>query len=256
MNDPHVKSMRYRVEACPGVDYKDPPALDVRADAFEGHLAEGVLSCHLREHYSRVAEAQKAMGEFLRAWKIHVALQMGRPEIQFTYMDAEVIDRDPPPPGAPQVVRPDPMDAVLLLEKVSAHITRGEYPPPPFRFRLTPDAETLWNRYSGYVGGREPLPAMAYFCVTAFEWSAGGRTAAPKQYSVSRTVLKKLRELSSTRGDSTTARKVRGAEALQPLSGREERWIQTVVKLLIRRLGEYEPGLALPTITMKDLPPL
>lgn len=42
-------------------------------------------------------------------------------------------------------------------------VTLHKYPDPPKLFILTPDVETLWHRYEGYLQGKEPLSSMAYF---------------------------------------------------------------------------------------------
>jgi len=59
------------------------------------------------------------------------------------------------------------------------------------------------------VAGDEPLPSMAYFCLTVLEYQAKNREAAAKQYAIDLKVLKKLGGLTA-KGDPMTARKVTG----------------------------------------------
>ena len=123
------------------------------------------------------------------------------------------------------------------------------------RLSFTPDAATVANRYQGYREGREPLLAMAYFCLTVLEAGAGGRREAAATYKIHESVLGKLGELTSERGDPGTARKMK-APAMQPLSGAETVWIQEAIKQIIWRLGDQRATTELPTITMADLPAL
>jgi hypothetical protein len=114
----------------------------------------------------------------------------------------------------------------------------------------------MWHRYVGYLEQHEPLQSMAYFCFTVLEWSAGGGKnklkKAGKKYNMNEKVLKKLSELSSTRGDEKTARK---AAPLAPLSPKEVEWIKAAILVIIRRVGELKSS-SLQLIEMGDLPDL
>ena len=91
----------------------------------------------------------------------------------------------------------------------SLQVTRREYPTPPDHFQVSPDVETLWRRYEGYVQGREPLPGMAYGCQSFIEkMLARGRDDAAQKYHIEREVLRKLGDLHSHRGNLTSRRKL------------------------------------------------
>src|SRR4029077_1846562 len=62
-------------------------------------------------------------------------------------------------------------------------------------FRITPDVSTLSNRYWGYREGKEPLQAMAYFCLTVLLAGAKGRGKAAAMFRIDAAVLRKLGEL-------------------------------------------------------------
>ncbi len=260
MRDPHVVSLRYRLEIDGSVDYKKAPPLDDERDAFSLYLADDTLTCEMKRHFASVAEARAVVDPFLRAWELDVALRRGRGELSFVYEDAEIIDRDPPPPGSPQVVLAGVAEAIALADDATVHISRGKYPEPPKHFRITPDVETLWHRYEGYLEGKEPLPAMAYFCLTLIESKVtevkGRKTRedAADKYSIDDQVLKKLGEISSTRGDRETARKAN--PDLRPLTRKEVEWTKAAIRAIIRQMGEYDPTVSLKQITMNDLPEL
>ncbi|MBI4643263.1 MAG: hypothetical protein HY743_05935 [Deltaproteobacteria bacterium] len=130
------------------------------------------------------------------------------------------------------------------------------YPNPPNFFKISPDALTLWQRYEGYLNNREPLQSMGYFCFSLLKFRAGGLKNAEKMYRINFEVLKKLSELTSTKGDEKTARKFESVISLGPLSAVENEWIKTAVRIIIRRVGEIDNAPSLPIITMNDLPKL
>lgn len=176
-----------------------------------------------------------------------------------------MIDRNPPPPGAPLEIQA--LEGFLTMEGsiTTLRITRREYPKPPKIFRVSPDVETLWQRYQMYLDGKDQLQAMAYFCLTLFELLAGGlpphrhvksnrRRKASNMFSIEYDVLDQLGELTSAKGDRFTARKAQSTPI--PLSEKERVWIESAIKQLIRRIGEHSSGQTLPVIKMVDLPPL
>lgn len=259
MRDPHVESLRYRLKTSATTIYKNPLAVKVIRDEFECHLNDGVLTCHMRKHYPVVGEAQRVVGDFLHSWEIKTALELGRGEMQFQFEDAHIIDRNPPPPGSPKIV---PLSGVAnFTGNLTAvlHATRRKYPDPPTAFTVTPDVETLWGRYEKYLDEKEYLPSMAYACLTFVENKAykkgkkGKRKAAAKLFLIDEPILNKLGELSA-KGDTKTVRKFPEEGDLIPLSGKEIKWIEAVIKILIRRMGELANIQSAQLITMADLP--
>ena len=97
----------------------------------------------------------------------------------------------------------------------------------------------MYQRYLGHLEGREPLPGMAYFCLTVLERMGGGRTNAARHLSVSNYVLKRIRTLSAYKG-GTGARKEDGRDA--PCTPEEERFLKSAIKTLIHRAAEVESG--------------
>jgi hypothetical protein len=126
------------------------------------------------------------------------------------------------------------------------------YPEPPSDMKLTPDLEALWMRYIGHQANREPLPAMAYFCLTVLETSAGDRSHAARKFNIDSKVLGKIGELTERRGNPRTARKM-AANFVQH-TPQEISWLEEAIKLIIRRVAENASGAVCPKITMKDLP--
>lgn len=165
---PQVVSLVYSVSSGESVTYRDPPPLAVSFPGFSAELKADVLTCTMTEHYASVESARTIVEEYLRGWEIHTALTRGHGEISFAFRNAQVIDRDRTH-GSGQVLAAEAGDYAIAGDTVSAHVVRRTYPAPEPAFRATPDVLALWRRYEGYLAGREPLQAMAYFCLTVIE---------------------------------------------------------------------------------------
>jgi hypothetical protein len=256
MRDPHVQTLRYRFGHGSHVSYKNPSTVNFITEDFEGILEDGVLLVKLVTHFDGVAEARSIVERHLRAWELHDRLQGLRDEIVFHFEDAEVIDRDPPPPGSPQVIEAEAATVTVSAGSLSVHVGRGSYPAPPQEFVVTPDVETMWHRYVGHREGKEPLLSMAFFCLSVLEASAGNREAAAKQYRIHNSVLRKIGELTSTRGDGTSARKKRKGGSDTPLSPGETKWLEETLRRVIARAAEIAGGKKVEELGMSDLPKL
>ncbi|MFI5252979.1 MAG: hypothetical protein ACHQQQ_11180 [Bacteroidota bacterium] len=254
--DLHVVSLHYTLRKNEKLSYVNPPAL--KFDSPEGNfeLADGKLRCEMKKNFATEEEARKVVDPFLKAWEIDADLRLGRGTLRFDFKRAEIVDRSP--------VIPDDNHKHIILSaetgaiSVAGHSaiicrTQNTYPEPPRSFRLTPDADSLWFRYQGYLDGREPLLSMVYFCLTVLESTANGRNSASRKYNIALTILDKIGDLTSKHGDHRIARKAsKGGNP--PLTGEECVWLETAVKLLIWRVGDNLEAISLSPITMADLP--
>jgi hypothetical protein len=261
MSDPHVVALRYRLETDPSLIFDRPAPREDDTPAFALRLANGLLTCDMKAHFPSVAAAKAAVDPFLQAWELNTALREGRRALWFAYEDAELIDRHPSPAGSDLRIHVSEGTLRVTGAMVSLRVTRREYPAPPERFLVSPDVETLWQRYEGYVQGREPLPGMAYVCQSFIEKVlARGQPDAANKYHIERKVLHTLGNLHSHRGDLTSRRKLEHERDRHepPLTPQEIAWMEAAVRILIRRVGEYaaDPTAPWPTLSMRDLPPL
>jgi hypothetical protein len=253
VRDPHVASLRYLLTPEGSTSYKDAAPVAANNTLFALVLSGDRLLITLNEHFATPAEARTAVEPFLRAWELDVELSGRRGELRFTYEDAEVIDRDPPPAGHAVFDARAGIVTVASME-TTAHVVRASYPAPPIAFRASPDVESMWFRYSGYQQGREPLFSMAYFCLTLVESRFGGRKRASQHLKIAEPILRKIGEFTTTRGDHRTARKAHASN--RPPSPAEESWLDAAVRLLIRRVGELDAGASITAKEFGDLPPL
>jgi hypothetical protein len=245
MKNPHVESLVYRAESAEDIIYDNPPPVEIDMDKWEGYLENGILTCRMKTRYASISDARKEIESYLRAWEVNATLKQGKGSIKFVYQDANVVDLAPQETGCGVVVygKTAVMGTGTMIASVQT--SRKNYPPPPKKFIVSPDVETLLGRYERYLDGKEPLQNMAYFCLTRVERIYGGqqkkgesiRKAAARAMKVDFEVLDTLGKLTSERGDETTARKSLGQPS--PLTGTEGAWIASVVKELIYRVGEY-----------------
>ena len=78
------------------------------------------------------------------------------------------------------------------LGSVSLTVVKPSYPSPPSGQTLNaddPDVATMYDRLSGYYAKREPLPSMAYFCLTMLKRGGSGGAATASQYHIASAVL-------------------------------------------------------------------
>jgi hypothetical protein len=97
----------------------------------------------MNTHYGTVEEAKSSANEFLFLWELNSSLRFGQGAVRFVYEDAQIIERNPPPPGNLEV----------HMEGKTSFVARGElsmaaYPEPPSNMKFSPDLETLWIRVS------------------------------------------------------------------------------------------------------------
>jgi hypothetical protein len=257
--DLHVASLQYSVQPNEQITYVNCPPVDFDTEEARLLLADGKLKCEMKTHFSTAEAARAVVEPILRAWEVDADLRWGRGELRFKFDGADIIDRSPVPPGVTHGCAYAVLPAIMVSAAgtVSIHVDRGQYPEPPRSFRLNPDAESILLRYQVHLDGREPLPSMAYFCLTVLEAKVTeGRhrkLRAAAEYKIDKAVVRKIGELSTDHGDLLNARK---ATAMKPLTGQERGWLEAAVKMLIWRLGDTRKRSALPLITMSDLPTL
>jgi hypothetical protein len=250
VNDPHVKSLTYELETEESVSFDAHP-VEHRTDTFSLRLEDGTVHVDLKKHFASVERARNHIEHFLDSWEARDGLEHGRAAFTFSFEGSEVIDRDPPDErGSVSVAGASA--SIQVTETVEVHVSRPEYPSPPDRFRLSPDAQMLWSRYRGYKEGREHLFSMAYACLTVVEERAGGREQATETYNVEYDVLDNLGRLTAKRGSSEVARKPPYSEG--EATSQERQWIEKAISKLILQVGIHDAGHDPSKLTMGDLP--
>lgn len=260
MNDPHVAELRYEVTSHESVMYRNPPVVERETDGFRLRLQDGLLVATMKEHHATPDSARSCVEPYLIAWEISASLHGGPGLLRFQFKaPARIVDRNPPPPNGLVVGEAHVVVGAIKCTAV-CHVDKAffEYPEPPQNFAATPDVQTMWFRFAMYLDEREPLLSMAYACLTLLEGTTGlkkgARAAFCKKYNVDRAVRDTLGDLVSKRGSRHEARKLDFEATQAPLSDMERRWVEDVVKALIKRKAEYDynPSAPLPAINLAN----
>lgn len=245
-----VDSLTYRLETDDTVSFDAAP-VSHETDTFSLRLEDDKLIIDLYKHFSSVEEARARLEPFLEAWEVKYAIQHCERQISFSYEDAEVVSEE----SEDDVIIVEGLKhQVELSGRVSFHVEREKYPDPPKKFRLSPNARTLWNRYEGYEEGQEPLFSMGYACLDFLRWRAGGQKKAAKKYNISRGLLQKLGTLTAKRGHHEVARKP--SKTKGEATPEEKKWIEEAVQKIVLQVGISDAGHDPETLTKGDLPPL
>lgn len=248
-----MAAVYFKVSSSEDISYENPEPLSFSNHLGEFCLADGVLKVVPAEHFGNGQEASQAIDGFLRAWEIEADLKREPGTIRFTYSHADVIDRDPPQPGEPQVIHAGGIcSGIAIGASFHSHVALGRYPQPPERFSASEYAQHAYRRWLGYRRGNEPLQAMAYFILTLLERQAGNRAEACVQFMIDRAVLNRIGDLSSEKGSALTARKAKSTD-FDELSHLDLEWLERAVKRLIFRLGEQVSGHPLEPITLDNV---
>lgn len=255
MNDPHVVALIYDFLPEPSVDYSRAEPLRHEEAAFDLSVAEGIARFDMKEHFATEEEARRVVDRFVRQWRLYARLQGTRRSFKLKFKRPIIEDRDPTP-GVVSLAGGLRAE-VRIGGGASLTIRAHEYPSPPQSpLTITPDAQGMYDRFVGYLEGKEPLPSMAYFCLNVLERSAGAsgkkRQRAAKKYAVEEDVLNEIGKLSSRKGGAQ-ARKGEGLGAeLEPT---EVRFLKRAVGAIILRMAEMDadPDRDYPVIGMSDL---
>jgi hypothetical protein len=255
MNESKVEKLFYQVIIPEHTDYDSAPPVSGETDDFKWHLSKDQLLIEMKSHYSSEDEAREIVDQFLESWEVTTALLSGPESLTFSFDRSQILAREQDLVHS-EITELDvsASEVIQLSDVLRLHVSHAAFPVPPQRFRLSPEAEMMFQRYKLYRAGRESLLGMARWCLTVVEYSARGREGAVDQYRIDLKVIRKLGELCGNREDITEARKSNGPSGVTPLKPAEREWIKSVIKRLILRVGEYgfDPNARMPQITMSD----
>ena len=128
VNDPHVASLTYAATPSDTASFEMAPPIEASFDGIHLRLEHGQLRIEPNIHFPSIERAREHVDPLLASWEIDVALRFGSPELSFQYQTAEVIDRDPPPPGSPHVIEVESVASATAFGTVTLRVSRGHYP--------------------------------------------------------------------------------------------------------------------------------
>ena len=255
MNDPHVAVLIYKIEHGDSIDYSKAKPLDHEEAGFRVKITNGQVCFKFKDHYASVDEAREAIGDYIHSWEFDAGLREGPNRFKLKFDQSQIEDRNPTP-GAVSIGTP--IRFSFTVSEPTVTLSPACYPPPPSGLKLTPDVQTLYDRYVGYLQGREPLTTLAYLCLTILESSTKknhSRKVAAKMYGIKFEVLNKIGHLSSEKGGQQ-ARKASGTN--NNLTAQDRRFLEEAIKAIIRRAAEkaYAPNSDFPEISLSAFPPV
>lgn len=232
-------------------EYEAKP-VEFEANGIRFSLEDNLLVAKFDEPQSTISDGRKAVEPILRDWIVQAKLLERDSAFQFTFQGAQVsgvvVDADSHPPEPVRYSHDEDEELVITMTR---------YPLPPV-IKTTPELEAASDRV--YRGGSrfglgEPLQSAAYFALTLAEKSAGSRRAAAKRFNIDEKILAKIGELSSTRGDASTARKASHHD-LVALSAEEHRWLDRAARFLLLQIGQVNAGRAPDQLTTEHVGPI
>ncbi len=183
MKDPHVESLRYRLEVNEAFGrFEAPPPLEHENAAYRMRLADGVLTVEMKEHHATLESARQQVEGDLRAWELDTALESDRPSwLHFVYDEAgtRIVDRQQPIAAHGQG-----SGQITLSEMACAGVGRAEppvlsaYPVPPALFAASFELEVMISRYSKAIFDDSQMLPFGYTFLSWLEGSTGVKKGA------------------------------------------------------------------------------
>jgi len=236
MSDPCVKSLFFRVVPGDGYEFDQPAPTSITTSIGALEISVDGASIELTQDFTTVEEARTALQPFIDGYEISSGLQSpnGCRQLRLFYYRGEFareIDSDGK--GTKRAQR-----ILAMPSQPSSPAPVTAFPIPPTSFSAPLEVVEMWNRWEGYCLGREPLPQMAYFCLTQLEHMGGtkgrsGRIRAASQFCIDKVVLDELGNLVSEYGDSSEARKAT-RDHPRAFTRNERVWMETIVKQIIQ----------------------
>ncbi len=254
MNDLHVVHLEYRIVCDPErMDWSEAEAAIFEEEDFTVEVEDQRVLFRFKTHYGTEDEARSVVEPYRNNWEFMAGVSYGPDAFTLRFVRSEIIDCKPIPGDSLKVTG----DCEIIMEAKSPVLTvvpsRYPEPPAPGTMTRTPDIDSMYHRYLGYRAGKEPLPSMAYFCLTMLtERMSQSRKDAARRFGICPEVLSKVGRLSSTKGGET-ARKKEGLK--KPYTSNEETFLDAAIQRMIVRAAEIaeEPDTEREQITLDTI---
>ena len=261
MNDPHVVVLIYHIEHGDSVSYEDAKSFVHDEPEFQVKIKNKEVCFEFKKHYATEPEARKSIKEYIRIWELDAGLKHGPDYFKLKFDRAKIVDRNP----TPGEIRVSAASTAETTDSATVPEAPLDYPSPPSGLSIDlddpdvqtmyADVQTMYKRYMNYLRDYEPLPGMAYFCLTIL-YIANTKRSAAQHFNISKRVLDEIGKLSTISGGRREARKRDGVN--RDLTAQERHFLKEAVKKMIYRAAEKanDPAKSLSQITLSDLPPL
>lgn len=227
--------------------FEDPEPVIAFDETGNYHLANDVLRVTLPKTSDNTKEALNSVNLILQSWIFENRIKGKFFRLRFAFFKAEnLIDS-----SDIELFRED-----LQYEKDDKGeliFYRLKYPEFPIA-RFSHEVVTAWERvYMSYLEFGEPIQSSAYFNLTMAENRFGGRKKAASTLNIEETVLRKIGELTSIKGNINTARKSLPLNSLD-LTTSEKLWLLGTATEITHRIGLVTAGVVPPFLSMESFP--
>src|SRR5918997_5459151 len=110
-------------------------------ETFCVHVADGRVTFQIKDHHATRESVRQEAKNYLRRYEVFNALHYGY-QVSFEFCDAEIIDRNPPLPGEPQVIKSYFWSARIILLEDAPPTPVLEHPCTPIREMVGPSSIT------------------------------------------------------------------------------------------------------------------
>jgi len=223
-------------------DFSNDDIVKYENETANFYLSNGELNVKFKDAIPDISEAIRIIDPIIRAWEFEAEIRMGFRVIEFELEQsiAQELEID------------EDYSEFFLPKKKDQIIISLKYPPAP-TIRVSEMMKNIWNRYyRAKLELGESIQSASYFFLTVIEKQFGSRKEAANALNLDYKILSKIGELSSTRGNSKTARKARAIN--QTLSYYERKWINYAIRNILFQLGYIEANLKTTYIDINDIP--
>lgn len=214
-------------------------------------LENEILIVELKKEYNTTKEARDAINPVLKSWQIEdEIIRVTTSGFRFAYWKASMQHIPNQISDGQEKIKYEKNynDTLIIASRI--------YPQFP-KTIFTTEMESAWIRYKkAKIGIGESIQSASYYLLTvAINYTGKNFKEAASFLLFDHRILKKIGELSSTRGTLFTSRKSTNNNFLE-LKREEIIWLDHAVKYLLIQLGIINGGEAPKKIELNDLPKL
>lgn len=223
-------------------------SLDLVNSAFHLQISNGDAVFTFFIDLPDISSAAKYLQDFLTTWEADMCLQTEGARRELSNLQVHMRS------GRARFHGP----VLHVKARGTEEIDRQTFPWRYHPYLANSLVAGLVQRYQAYRRGKELLPVVGYFCLSAIEQAlGGGRSTVPKYLNMSGEIRKTFGDLVSGVGTFATSRKIDRNHDVRELTAAEEYWLSTVLRMLIDRFGRHTAGEPVgQELTMDDLPML
>jgi hypothetical protein len=248
---PRVVDLSYGLQMCEGHKLAEGAKLEGEIDCFRFVLENLVATFYPLKRFRTEAEAREALEPQLRAWEISSGIPSGRIVLRFKFLSC-FVQPEAPQPGHVYVRG---VAAMLVAGRVAFTLTHAKHPAPSREFAVNDCVEDLAAQFFESRENPKALLKSAYSMVTRLAFEFGGLPKAASALNISEPLLRKINELSTTRGVGVEVRKFKASLPRSPLSPGEREWLAAALEAVLRRTGLAAAGSPVgDALTLTSLP--